>query len=41
MNECSVTLPSPVNNKLKLKNFKHMEKVPFVVYADLVYSKEI
>ena len=34
MNECFVTLPSPGNDKLKFKNFKHMEKVQFVVYAD-------
>ena len=34
MNECSVTLPSPGKDKLKFENFKHMEKVPFVVYAD-------
>ena len=34
MNYCSVTLPSPGNDKLKFKNFKHMEKVQFVVYAD-------
>ena len=34
MNECFITLPSPGNDKLKFKNFKHMGKVPFVVYAD-------
>ena len=34
MNECSVTLPSPGNEKLKFKNFKHIEKVPFGFYAD-------
>ena len=34
MNECSVTLPPPGNDKLKLKKFKHIEKVSFVVYTD-------
>ena len=34
INECAVPLPSPGNDQLKLKNFKQMEKVPFVVYAD-------
>ena len=34
MNECSITLLSSGNDKLKLKNFKHMEKLPFTVYTD-------
>ena len=34
INDCAITLPSPGNDKLNVKNCKYMEKVPFVVYAD-------
>ena len=29
-----MTLPSPGNDKMKFQNFKHMEKLLLVVYAD-------
>ena len=35
VNKCRVSIPNENDNILKFKNYKHTEKVPFVVYANI------
>lgn len=35
LNNCKISLPVNGNNMIQFKDFKHKEKVPFVIYADL------